>query len=272
MAAEEDVFLREVDEDLKQDQTIAFFKKNGLYFAGVAGLAIAAVAVMQFMRGAEVKAEARSAERYRAAILASTDAGEGGAESLLSAAPAMQPGYAGLARIRAAALLFADDRNEEALDTLASVYEDGGLPDRLRDAARLRAAYAVLDAEPSRATSLAAAVTTPSMRGLAREVSALAAMAQEDFDTAYDTLTGLAGLEGTGVTPGLASRARELASLVDAGRQGIALEPQVSEAESFIESFSSQLEQELAADAGTAPDDAVDDLSEDTVPEGDNPQ
>lgn len=280
MAAEEDIFLREVDDDLKQDQTIAFFKRRGPLLGTVAALAIVVVASLQFIDANENQASSRSAVVFRDALATSDAAGADGAQMLLSAADELNDGYAALARIRSGALLVDQGKTEEGLSVLREVYESNALPSRLRDVARLKAAYALVDPDPPLAADLATAVETPAMRPYAEEVAALAALAQEDFETAYATLSALADQEVPGTTRTVAGRAGELAALADAGRRGIALEPETSEAENFIQSFSEQLEQDLAdQDAPSAEAAGAEGTSGEereaqstvTEPDGDNP-
>lgn len=243
MAAEEDILLREVDDELQQDKTIQFFKDNGPWLLGAAGLAVAAVAGLQVYRGAEDRAAARNAEIYSTAVSESESAETVTADSLITAASETSGGYAGLARLRAAAILAQDSKNDEAVEALVTVISDGSLPTRLRDHARLRAATLLVDNDAAKSLEFAQAVTTESMKPLADELSAVSLMTLERYDEAYRLFEELSSPEMELTAPEVASRASLLAPVADAGRRGIALEVQQTEAEAFIESFSEQLMQ-----------------------------
>ena len=64
------------------------------------------------------------------------------------------------------------------------------------------------------------------------------AMAAEDFEGAHTLLSDLSN--GIDTPAPLAGRAAVLLPLADAGRAGVALVPQASEAEAFINSFTDQ--------------------------------
>lgn len=267
MAAEEDVFLKEVDEDLKRDETIAYFKKNGPWLAGAGALVISSVAGFQYWRGAEARTAAENAALYSQAVIAS-DAGESdGVTALLETSSQAEKGYAGLAGLRAGALLHRSGNVEEALAAYDSVIEQDNLPERLHDVARLRAAMAIFDEDPRRAKAYASGVSSDAFLPLAEEISALAALEAGQFDEAHQKLAALAD----NLASPAASRARAIAPVADAGRRGIALEATESEAEAFINSFSDMLAEELSADqAGETPED--EDAVRNEAADGDTPQ
>lgn len=259
MAAEEDILLREVDDDLKQDQTIEFFKKYGSFLIGAAVMVVIAVGGLQFYRGAEARAEAKSAEIYADAIAKSNETPAEGAAIMLTAAEGTRGGYTGLSRLRAAAFQAQDDDMEGAIATLVSVAEDGSQPNRLRDLARLRAGHIVIDQDPARAKALAGAVVSEPMQPLAQELTALADLAAGDYEAAYAGFSRLAELDLALSLPGVSQRAQLMAPVADAARRGVPLEAQASEAEDFIKSFSEQLSQELGAPAEGAEEEDIPD-------------
>ena len=248
MAAEEDILLREVDEDLKQDRTVAFFKQYGPWLGAMGALIVVGVGVVQYSRGAEARANAKSAEIYDRAVAVSDDDPTVAVAALSDAADRTNDGYAALARLREAAFLVQDDRKDDAIATLEAVYADKGLPARVQDLARLRAANLLLDDAPARAASIAGAVTTPAMKPLADELVGLAALAQGDYEAAYATFSELAQVDvSRQQVPGVLARARLLAPVADAGRRGVSLEPEETEAEAFIRSFAEEFEEDLSA-------------------------
>ncbi|WOI54154.1 tetratricopeptide repeat protein [Parvularcula sp. LCG005] len=252
MTTNEDVLLREVDEDLNQEKQLAFLRRYGPWLAGVGVAVVIGVGVLQYMSHAEDRAIARSAERYAAAVEETEQNPIVGAEALAQVSTELDGGYEVLADIRTANLYLAGDEKTKALDKLAEVYDDNGVPVHWRDLARLRAAMVQLETNPSQASLLANDVSTPAFAPYAREVEALAAMAVEDYETAYNRFLALSG--DAEVPPSLATRARMVLPVVDAGRKGVALEPTQTEAESFISDFSRQLAAEQAAEAEESED------------------
>lgn len=262
MAAEDDILLREIDDELKQDQAVEFFKKNGPWIGGLAAIVIAGVAGMQVHRGAQDRAAVTNAEIFTAAVSASAEDQTTAATEMLQAADQTDGGYAGLARLRAAAFLVQDGDIDGANAALITIAQDEGLPDRLRDLARLRTASLVLDDDPARATALAGEVATEAMQPFADEIKALAALSAGDFEAAYTGFTQLVEQGSALAIPAVAERARLMAPVADAARRGVSLEPQESEADAFIRSFTDQLDQELSTPV-------VEDGLEDAAPEED---
>jgi hypothetical protein len=255
MAREEDILLKEVDEQLQQDRAVAFFKQNGPYLAGAAIAVIAAVAGAQIFSGMRENARAEAATAYWAAVEESEASRATGADALRTFARQTEGGYAGLAELRAAALLFAEGEREAGLEALQAVRENGALPDRIRDIARLRTAVLVLDQDPAAANSLATEVETPAFAPFAKELRAVALMAQQDYQTAAVLLGELR--DDPAVPPSVLARVDLLAPVADAARKGVTLEPTTSDAEDFIRSFSESLERQEAepeTDGAAEPD------------------
>ncbi len=243
MTTDEDVLLREVDEDLQQDKQLDFLKKHGPWLVAAAAAAVIGVGVYQLMMSQRGAAAAADAEAYREAVLESDEAaGLTGADAMQQFGAKAEGGYKALAAFRAAGLFAAAGNSADALASFRTVYADGSAPTRLQDLARLRAASLLLDTDAAEAGEVADAVTTPSLTPYAKEIKALVAMAAEDFEVAHALLLDLSN--GIYTPAPLAGRAAVLLPLADAGRAGVALVPQASEAEAFISSFTDQLAEE----------------------------
>ena len=249
MADEEDILLREVDEELKQDQTVAFFKKNGPVLVGAAALVVAAVAGLQFKKGADARAEAARSEAYQTAVDASLDDQTAAPQTMLAVAGESTGGYAGLARLRAAAFLAGEGNVDDAIAALDEVAKDGSLPTRMRDLARLKMAQLLVDTDPARAKSVAGEVSSEPMMPLADEVIALADFSAGDYEAAYQGLSRLSTADPSTTSPATIQRARFLAPVADAARRGVSMELPTDEASEFIQSFSDRLSEELSAPA-----------------------
>ena len=229
MSSQEDVFIREVDEDLQQDNQLAFLRRYGplLAAAGVLLLLIVGGAEVLEARGEAARAEA--SEAYAETL-------ERGAEpdALLSFAETAGGGYAALARMRAAGLFARAGSQQEALAAYALVYGDDDLPAALRDLARVRAGYLALEEGGAAADGIVVSVGSEPLLPFAREVSGLAAMARGDHRTAAATFRAI---EATETAPAdLRGRAGALAALAEAGEAGVPLTP-TSDPDDFLAEF-----------------------------------
>lgn len=263
---EEDILLREVEDDLKKDQATAFLRQYGGWLAGAAALIVVGVGTHQVWSRADISARTQAAEAYRSAVVLADADPEASREALTQVAAGKAAGYAALANLRLAGVSLGNDDRAAAYAALDAVVANPRNPARLRDLARLRLASLVLDEDPARARALAGAVTLPAFSFYAQEIEAVAALAAGDFEAAYARLSALAA-GGDDVPPGLKERATILAPVADAGRRGVSLTPAESEADAFIRSFGEALERDQAAAAAATlpvPDEALGEASGDT--------
>lgn len=245
MAGEEDALLREVDEDVERDRLATFFQKYAKYLIGAGALLIAGVAAREYMLASATSQAERAGATYQAIIAEQSDDPADAADRLLSFAAETQSGYAGLARMRAGSLLVLVDDRARALEAFAAVYGDDRLPPRWRDLARLRAGALLVDEAPEEAIAAVTPITTPAYSAFADEIEGLAALTLEDYTSAHAIFSELRSR--TDVPAVLASRAEALMPVADAGRRGVPLAPQASEAEDFINQFTEELGLDLEA-------------------------
>jgi hypothetical protein len=240
VASEEDVLLREVDEELSHDQFMATMRRYRV------PLAIGAVAIIAVVAGIQIfesQREARAAEAAREYAELSFAAESEPAPTLLSGFAAKNDtGYADLAALRAASARAASGDYESAAELFASVYESEHASPALRDLARMRAAYAIFDWRPERAASLVSGVETEAFRPFASEISAAAALEAGSYMAARAGFQALADNEAA--PQSLRTRARALAAVADAGEAGAPIFPARGDAEAvnFIEQFGAELE------------------------------
>lgn len=264
MNTSDDVLLKEVDEDLRHEKQLNFLKQYGPWLAGAAGALVLGVAGQQIWTGHEDAKRATAGAAYFDAVFEAPDDVAAAADALEQIQPNLAgSGYATLAEMRLGASRALADEPEAALAAYQAVIDDGSAPQRLRDFARLRAAYSQVDSAPDIASRLAGAITTEAFLDHAHEVEALAALALEDYETAFALLSELGA---STKDPRLASRARLLAPVADAGRNGVSLEPETSETNDFINSLVDDLAVDdlLGSQDASAPD--VPDAS--AAPEG----
>ncbi|MFG7485932.1 tetratricopeptide repeat protein [Methylorubrum rhodesianum] len=185
--AENNEFIREVDEDYRRDQIAKIWKRyNALIITG-AILLVAGVGGYNYWRHAErVRAEAAS-ERYDVANRLAKDGKTEEADRDFAAIRTDGPGgYALLARFRLAAETAKRDpaAGAAAYDGLAA---DTGIGDSLRDLARLRAALRRLDgSDPNAALASLQGLAAPTnaFRHTAREMLGLTALKRGDVEGA----------------------------------------------------------------------------------------
>ncbi len=181
-----DIF-REVDEEVRRDQALEFWKKYQNYIIAAVVLILFATAGWRFYDWRRTQAAEAAGARFEDALAlerAGKDADAAAAfAKLASDAPR---GYAVLARLADAASLAKSDpdRAISAYDTLA---DDASISPLFRDAARLRAAILRLDnGQTEKAKTALESLSTPggSFRSTARELLGANALAAGDYDAA----------------------------------------------------------------------------------------
>lgn len=181
-----DIF-REVDEEVRQDRALAFWNKYQTPILILAVLIVIASGGWRFWQAQQQKAAEAADEKFQAAMVLSQDGKRAealaGFEALAKDGP---KGYATLARLRAAGELALTDK-AAAIKAYDALGADASLDPLFRDDARLRAALIRVDGADrkemeERLTPLAAGGAT--FRSSARELLALVAMRDNDFDAA----------------------------------------------------------------------------------------
>jgi hypothetical protein len=216
-------FFREVDEEVRRDRAIDFWKKYQNYIVALAILAILGAAGWRGWESWRLsKAQTAGAQFEAASQLArenKPDEARAAFETLVQTAPS---GYALLAKFRVADELAGKDKAAavKAFDALAG---DPAADELLQDVARLRAAMLRLDdadeAEVDRRLQSIAASGGP-FRHSARELMALAALKANNFESAGKWLDMLVVDQQT--PPGLRQRAEAWLGLVAASKPAIA--------------------------------------------------
>lgn len=175
----DDSFIREVNEEMRQDQAKALWDRFGpvaIVLAVVVVLATAAWVAWDYWTTSRANA---SGDRYSQALVL---AGQDKPDEALAALEALQAdgygAYPVLARMRAATVLDAKGDRAAAVAAFDAVAADGGVDAPVRDMARLRAGLILVDsgsyADVSSRVEALAADTNP-LRHSAREALGLAA-------------------------------------------------------------------------------------------------
>jgi hypothetical protein len=175
----DDSFIREVNEELRQDQAKALWDRYGPAFIALAIVVVLATAAyVGWQYWTESKAN-KSGDDFSAALLL---ANGGKNDEALAALDALEKnGYGAyplLARMRAATVLFEKGDFTGAVAGFDEVSNDNSIPQALRDIARLRAALILVDkgsyADVSSRTEQLTDDTNP-LRHSAREALGLSA-------------------------------------------------------------------------------------------------
>ncbi|MEM9840306.1 MAG: tetratricopeptide repeat protein [Pseudomonadota bacterium] len=252
MAAEEDVLLREVDEDLSRDQTFETLRKWRVPLIGGAVAIIGGVSGYQVFENQKTSAANEAAAAYAELSFAAETPPS--ADDLRTFSEETEGGYGALAALRAASELGAIGDYESAAELYAQIYNDESLSLAMRDYARVTAAYLLLDRKPDEAAAIAQLVETNAFRPYADEISSGAALKSGAYRAAragFDTLA-----EDESLPEGLRARASAYAGVADAAANGASIEKPVTESDtrSFIDQFTSQLEQAGAPVNSITPD------------------
>ena len=193
----DDSFFREVNEEIRQDRARALWERFGPAFIAVAvAVVLGTAAFVAYEYWVEGKANT-SGDAFLQAL---TLANEGKHDEALAALDDLETdGYGAyplLARMRAATVLQAKGDTAGAVDAFDAVAADGSIPDAIRDMARLRAGYILVDTGSyqdvaSRVEVLA--TDTNLLRSSAREALALSAWKEgraADALALLDQITG----------------------------------------------------------------------------------
>ncbi len=225
--ANEDSALREVDQELAEERQWAMFRRYGPAVIGAAAALVIGVGAWQAYDASRTGAANKEATQFADAAELLLENEIEGRSALETIADEGRSGYAVLAQFRRAASFAAADDRQAAIDVFAEIYDDGGAPQPMRDLARVRAAY--LSLQDGRDIVLdhlgLLASSDGAFKPYADEVTGLAALKAEDYETALSLFGALATLPET--PPALAQRAEEYRALAVAGKAGVNLSERI---------------------------------------------
>lgn len=141
LAAQQDGFLREVDEALREDQLVGAFKRHGKTVGSVIAVGLLALGGYLFWDHSQKQAAGARSERMVLA-LESSAAGPSSAEASLKDFDALakegSDGSKAAAALEAAAIRQQLGKTDEAAKAYAAIASDSGAPQPYRDLATLR--------------------------------------------------------------------------------------------------------------------------------------
>jgi hypothetical protein len=188
-------FSREVDEEYRKAQVAAIFKKYGNLIIGGLLAIVIGIGGWQFVQWRQTKAAQAAAVAFENALqLAATDKGAEAETALAAIAGDASSPYAALAKLRAAGVIAERDK-EAGVKAFDAVAADATAELELRNAARIRAAYLLVDTASredltARVGDLAGA--GGHWRHSAREILGLAAFKAGDMEAAAKSFEEIA--------------------------------------------------------------------------------
>jgi hypothetical protein len=185
MAFNDDSFIREVNDELRSDQLRLVWRRFGRIFFGVAVLIVLATAAYSGYRYFASRQAGDTGDKFIAAL---TLADQNKTDDALAALGAIEKdghgSYPLLASMRAATLQAQKGDVPAAVAQFTAISKQSGVPPVIRDAARLRAAFLLVDTGTYDQVSGQVeelAVPGNAFRHSAREVLGLAAFKSGDF-------------------------------------------------------------------------------------------
>jgi hypothetical protein len=186
-----DIF-QEVDEEVRRDKALEFWTQHQNLILGVAVLIVLGTAGYRFWEYRQTRAAQAAGAKFQTAIRLDAQNKPDEAAPALAKLKADAPrGYAALSRFVEASIALKKDPKAgiAAYDALA---QDGAVDPLMRDAAKLRAALARVDAgETDAARAALESLSGGTYRATARLTLASLALAAKDYAGAGKTLTAL---------------------------------------------------------------------------------
>ena len=214
--AEEDMFMREVDEAVRQDEVSGFAKKYGLPLGIAIAVGLAAFGGYLVWSGQQESALEESSEQLVAALDELEAGNSAVADEELAAIEADgSEGAVLMAKMLRAGIALGEDRVDDAVALYGEVADNADAPGELRDLATIRMMTANFDnVDPQEVIDRVGplAVADNAYFGSAGELVAFAYLAQDKEQQAGPLLAEIAKNED--VPQSLRSRTRQLAGLL----------------------------------------------------------
>ncbi len=219
MSNEDDSFIREVNEELRSDAANAIWKKYGkLIIGGAVAIVLGVAGNVGYKNYITGKAGA-SGDIFLQGL---THAREGRQDDALASFDELKAdgygAYPVLAKMRSATVLADQGKMAEAIAEFQAVSSDNSVPDAIKDVAKIRAGYLLVDVGTYDEVSAEVEVLTNTsnpMRHSAREILGLAAYKAKDFTRSKEWFQLV--VEDNASPQQLAARAQVILDLI-AGR------------------------------------------------------
>lgn len=215
---EEDLLIREIEEDLRQDQFTKLWRDYGQYVLAALVALVLGVAGHQGWQAWDQKTRRAASEKFQAAmVLAESQKTDQAQKSLNAIAADSRAGYAMLARFQSARILAEKGSAAEAAKAYWALAGDAKIDALYRDLATILGAAQALNDSGADLKALEArlkplAAGAGPWRASARELSALIALGSGDRAAAEKMFAELA--DDRLAQPGIRARARDMASVL----------------------------------------------------------
>ncbi len=190
--AQDDGFIREVNEELRREQLKQLWQRYGIYIVGACVAIVAAVAGWRaYETWEQSRAQTAGAEFQRILDLSAQGSHEAASNALAELETQSQGGYRLLTRFRRAAELARNGDRAAATQVFDALANDQSLQPHERDLARIRGAYLRIDADDPQAIIARVEGLTGAdnvWRHSAREIIGLAYFRAGDDQQAYQWL------------------------------------------------------------------------------------
>lgn len=219
MANQDDSFIREVNEEIRSEQMQAVWKRFGRLFIALAILVVIATAGKVAYDYWRERTASQSGDQFLAALTLAKDGKNDEALAALSALEKDGSGaYPVLARMRAATLQAQKGDTAAAIAAFDAIGKDNSIPPAIRDAARVRGGYLMIDtASYDQVVAAMSGLTdgAQALRHSAREVLGLSAYKAGDTAKAKEWFDQIAADKQA--QPNIANRARIMLDLIASG-------------------------------------------------------
>ncbi|KPF46480.1 tetratricopeptide repeat protein [Rhizobium sp. G187] len=190
MVDQNDSFIREVNEELRSDQVRNAWKRYSRIIIGIAALIVLGTAGHRLWDHWDTTQASGAGDKFIAALTLAEQGKRDEAEAALKALEQEGFGaYGILARFRVASLEAEKGQPAEAIASFRTISDDASVPVAVRDAAKMRAAWLLIDTGSyADVSALVEVMATPAhaMRNSAREALGLAAYKADDMPRARE--------------------------------------------------------------------------------------
>ena len=210
-----EAFMREVDDAVRQDQLLGFWRRFGKWLAAAVVIGLLAFAAWLYWDHRSNQQSAENAEKLSKVLEVTAGGGVPDAKELDALTDAGQPGYRASALLAKAAVAVRNKDTKGALAIYKQMAADDGLAQPYRDLALVRQTSLEFDSlkpEDVVARLKPLAIAGDPWFGSAGEMTAIAYMKMRKYDLAGPLFAALA--KDSKVPQTIRSRARQMAGLL----------------------------------------------------------